>query len=303
LQAVYTTGGSTGLNPCCSLPRRFICSVCDPVWQASRGQLLPGRVATDGDAGCFRENVAAGGVVCGLVDFCSTPRETPVGAILGRAASGTSCGSKKLSRVRAKRIKPIIGLVGGIGAGKSSVARVLQSLGAAVIDSDRLAHDELADPEVIATLRGWWGDKVCPSDEVDRKALASIVFSDPHELDRLEKLLYPRIHRRRERLVAGYNADPAVRAIVLDAPKLYEAGLGDYCDAVIFVAADWSVRVRRVAASRGWTEEELRRRENLQNSLDTKRANADHVVINHSSLDQLRIDVERIFFSVLAAFA
>ena len=72
---------------------------------------------------------------------------------------------------------------------------------------------------------------------------------------------------------------------------------------MIFVAADWSVRVRRVAASRGWTEEELRRRENLQNSLDTKRANADHVVINHSSLEQLRIDVERIFSSVLAAFA
>ncbi len=238
-----------------------------------------------------------------LVELCSTPREEPFGAILGRVASGTSRGSNKLSRVRGKRIKPIIGLVGGIGAGKTSVARVLQSLGAAVIDSDRLAHDELADPEMIATLRSWWGEKVCSAGKVDRKALASIVFNDPHELDRLEKLLYPRIHRRRERLVEEYNAEPAVRAIVLDAPKLYEAGLGDYCDAVIFVAADWPVRVRRVAASRGWTEEELKRRENLQNSLDAKRANADHVVINHSSLDQLRTDVERVFSSVLAAFA
>lgn len=170
-----------------------------------------------------------------------------------------------------------------------------------MIDSDRLAHDELADPEVLATLRGWWGEKVCRADGVDRKALASIVFNDPAELSRLESLLYPRIHRRREELVAEHNVDPKVRAIVLDAPKLYEAGLGDYCDAVIFVEADWSERVRRVAASRGWTEEELRRRENLQNSLDTKRANADHVVINHSSLDQLRIDVERIFSSILTA--
>ena len=242
-------------------------------------------------------------MLAGRVELCSTPSEAPFESILGRVASGASRGSKKLSRGRGKRNKPIIGLVGGIGAGKSSVARVLQSLGAAVIDSDRLAHDELADPEVIATLRGWWGDEVCPSDEVDRKALASIVFDDRHELDRLEKLLYPRIHRRRERLVDGFNADPAVRAVVLDAPKLYEAGLGDYCDAVIFVAADWPVRVGRVAALRGWTEEELRRRENLQNSLDTKRANADHVVINHSSMDQLRTDVERIFSSVLATFA
>jgi dephospho-CoA kinase len=218
--------------------------------------------------------------------------------------SDSTRGSKTLTRVRAKRIKPIIGLTGGIGAGKSSVARILQSLGAAVIDSDRIAHEELSDLEVIATLRAWWGDKVCPSKAgVDRKALASIVFNDPAELDRLEKLLYPRIHRRREQLVAGYQADPAVRAIVLDAPKLYEAGLGDYCDAVIFVEADRSVRVRRVAASRGWTEDELRRRENLQNLLDTKRANADHVVINHANLDQLRTEVERVFASVLAADA
>lgn len=280
-----------------------MCSVCDPVWQASRGPLLPGRVATDGDGGCFRKSVAADGVVCGSVDSCSTPCVAPFGAILGRVASGVSRGSIQLLRVCGKRIKPIIGLVGGIGAGKSSVARILQSLGAAVIDSDRLAHDELTDPEVMATLRGWWGDKVCPGQEVDRKALASIVFNDPRELDRLERLLYPRIHRRRERLVEGFNADPMVRAIVLDAPKLYEAGLGDYCNAVIFVEADWPVRVRRVAASRGWTEEELRRRENLQNSLDTKRANADHVVINHASMDQLRTDVERIFSSVLATFA
>ncbi|MFH1107853.1 MAG: dephospho-CoA kinase [Planctomycetota bacterium] len=218
--------------------------------------------------------------------------------------SDSTRGSKTLTRVRAKRSKPIIGLTGGIGAGKSSVARILQSLGAAVIDSDRIAHEELAAPEVIATLRAWWGDEVCPSSNgVDRKALATIVFNDPAELDRLEKLLYPRIHRRREQLVAGYQADPAVRAIVLDAPKLYEAGLGDYCDAVIFVEADWSVRVRRVAASRGWTEDELRRRENLQNLLDTKRANADHVVINHANLDQLRTEVERVFASVLAADA
>jgi len=227
----------------------------------------------------------------------------PFRPILGRVVGDTSRGLGKLSRVRAKRIKPIIGLVGGIGAGKSSVARILQSLGAAVIDSDLLAHEELADPGVIATLRGWWGDMVCPAQEVDRKALAAIVFDDPRELDRLEKLLYPGIHRRRERLVEKFNGDPAVRAIVLDAPKLYEAGLGDYCDAVVFVEADRSVRVRRVADSRGWSEVELRRRENLQNSLDTKRANADHVVINHSSLDRLRTDVERIFSSVLAAFA
>ena len=212
-------------------------------------------------------------------------------------------GSNQPRRGSPKRPKPIIGLVGGIGAGKTCVARMFESLGAAVVDSDRLGHEELREPQVAATLRQWWGEKVCsPAGEVDRSALAAIVFNDPAELGRLEGLLYPRIHQRREALVEGYNADPSVRAIVLDAPKLYEAGLGGYCDAVVFVDAEWSARVQRVAASRGWTEAELKRRENLQNALDKKRMDADYVVDNHSSVDELRSQVERCFSSVLASF-
>ena len=84
--------------------------------------------------------------------------------------------------------------------------------------------------------------------------------------------------------------------------KLYEAGLHELCDAVIFVDADWAARVERVAAARGWTEDELRRRENLLNPLDRKRTIADHVVVNHSSIGALRSEVERVFSSVLATF-
>lgn len=200
-----------------------------------------------------------------------------------------------------KRAKPIIGLVGGIGAGKSSVARILESLGAVVIDSDRLAHEELRQVEVVKTLRGWWGDKVClSSGEIDRRAIAGIVFNDAAELDRLEKLLYPRLHRRREELVQEFDRNPAIRAVVLDAPKLYEAGLKDYCDAVIFVDADRAERVRRVHAKRGWNEEELERRERSQVSLEQKLANADYRVTNHSSLEDLQDQVERVFSQVLA---
>ncbi len=208
-----------------------------------------------------------------------------------------------MSQVPQKRNKPIIGLVGGVGAGKSSVARILASLGSAVIDSDRLAHEELADPQVAAELRGWWGGEICrPDGTVDRKAVASIVFADRAQLERLEQLLYPRLHRRRETLVAGYDADPAVRGIVLDAPKLYEAGLGAYCDAVIFVEADRAERVRRVGASRGWSQEELQRREGLQDSLDVKKANADYVINNQTDMEALGSEVGRVFASILAAF-
>ena len=111
------------------------------------------------------------------------------------------------------------------------------------------------------------------------------------------------VHRSFIREILHYAADPKVRAIVLDAPKLFEVGLNQLCDTVVFVDAEWSVRVRRAAESRGWSEVELARRENLQSPLDGKKANADHIVINHSGIDELRSQVERVFASVLASFA
>jgi dephospho-CoA kinase len=196
--------------------------------------------------------------------------------------------------------KPIIGLSGGIGAGKSEVARFLASLGAVVLDSDRMAHEELHHPEVVKELRRWWGPQVISADgRPDRKAIARIVFEDPAELSRLEGLLYPRLQRRRDALIAKLQTDPAVRAVVLDAPKLYEAGLDKTCDALIFVDADRETRVRRVASTRGWSEAELTRRENLQIPLDVKMANADYVIVNHADGGDFRPEVERIFSAIL----
>lgn len=196
--------------------------------------------------------------------------------------------------------KPIIGLSGGIGAGKSEVAQILAALGAAVIDSDRMAHEELQHPEVLAELRRWWGDKILTADaRADRRAVARIVFENPAELARLEGLIYPRLQQRRAAMIAELERDPAVVAVVLDAPKLHEAGLDQACDALVFVEADRETRLRRVAATRGWSEAELARRENLQIPLDVKRANADYVIANHADRGALRPEVERILSAIL----
>jgi len=209
-----------------------------------------------------------------------------------------------VSRAQLKRNKPVLGLVGGIGAGKTSVARILKTLGAAVIDSDRLAHEEFRDPEVVATLVRWWGGGIRSADgTIDRKAVAEVVFRSPEEIERLEGLLYPRLAARREALIARYEADPAVRAIVLDAPKLYEAGVDRLCHAVVFVDAERELRLQRVAAARGWTEVELVLRENNLEPLDKKKAIADYTVVNHSSIAELRREIERVFASVLARFS
>jgi len=201
------------------------------------------------------------------------------------------------------RNKPVVGVTGGVGAGKSSVAAAFESLGAAVIDSDRMAHRQLRQPDVVATLCEWWGDSVRSADGgVDRAAVASIVFDAPDELSRLEGLLYPRMEVERRQLMDQLDGDPAVRGIVLDTPKLFEAGVDALCDAVVFVDADEAVRAARVAASRGWTRKELRRREKSMEALDKKRAKADYVVTNLTSTEDLKQQVERIFASVLKSF-
>lgn len=182
-------------------------------------------------------------------------------------------------------------------------ARTLKNLGAAVIDYDQLSHEILAGCEVGRIIRGWWGSSVMtPSGDVDRAAVAAIVFEKPDELTRLEGLLYPLINRRAEQLMAQAEAAPAIKAIVLDAPKLFEVGLHKLCDCVLFVDAKRSVRLDRVWASRGWPEAELDRRENLLKPLDLKQADSDYTVVNHFNVEDLQLRLEKVFSSVLASF-
>jgi len=197
--------------------------------------------------------------------------------------------------------KPIIGLAGGIGAGKSTVASILAELGAAVISSDRLNHEILDSPEVIDELRRWWGGRVIrPDGGADRDALRGLITADPDARRRLEGLVHPMIARRRVALTASYQADAAVKAVVWDSPLLYEAGLAPQCTCVIFVEAAPKLRQARLARHRGWSPEELQRLENAQKPLDFKRRNADYRVVNNSDEGALRREVENVFSQILS---
>jgi dephospho-CoA kinase len=197
------------------------------------------------------------------------------------------------------RRKPIIGLTGGVGAGKSTVARMLAELGCLVTDSDALARAVLERADVKAALVSWWGDRILnDAGEVDRRAVASIVFGDARERRRLEELTHPLIEQQRKMLWA--KAPPTTTAFVIDAPLLIEAGLHRECDAVIFVDAPRDVRLQRLRETRGWDEAELARRENSQLPLDVKRQAAHHVVQNTGDLHQLRSQVEHVFQLIVA---
>lgn len=191
----------------------------------------------------------------------------------------------------------VIGIVGGIGAGKSRVAAAFAELGCVVSDSDAQARAALNEPAVRDELVRWWGAGVLDSaGKVDRAKVAAIVFAQPPERQRLEALVHPRVHEARAKEYAMARATGAA-GLIIDAPLLLEAGIDRECDALVFVDAPRSERVARVK-SRGWDDAELARREAAQWPLARKRAACGYVIENRDGrtdqVAQARVILEAI---------
>lgn len=200
--------------------------------------------------------------------------------------------------------KPVIGLCGGIGSGKSTVARMLGELGGLVIDSDALNREALERPEVVQKLREWWGEPVVSADgRVDRRSLGRIVFGDAAARKRLESLTHPLIAARRSAMIQQGLQDPAVTAIILDSPLLFESNLDRLCDSIIFIETSEDQRLRRLQRTRGWDEHELHRRERWQTPLAEKRSRSGFTIRNSGSLEQLRRQVAHTLARILSQYA
>jgi len=199
------------------------------------------------------------------------------------------------------RRKPIVGLCGGVGAGKSMVAKEFEHLGCLVIDSDRLNHEVLRRPDVLQTVRDWWGDRVVAADgRPDHRRIAEIVFSNPDEKRRLESLVHPLIARLREDMIKAGDEDPAVEAIILDSPLLLESNLDRLCDSIVFVEASETRRLQRLQRERNWGRDELDRRQRCQKPLAAKRSRSDFVINNDGPVGQLCPQVADIFGKVVS---
>jgi dephospho-CoA kinase len=185
----------------------------------------------------------------------------------------------------------IIGLVGGIASGKSTVAAELAALGATVLEADAAAHQALELPEVKEALVARWGEGILePSGQVSRSAVARRVFSSKGgkntELQFLETLLHPLVRRQFEGELARLEAERAPAAVI-DAPLLLEAGWEDLCDSVVFVDAPTQERLKRVSR-RNWNSAEYARREAAQMPIEEKRRRASHVLPNFGTRNELR---------------
>jgi len=200
--------------------------------------------------------------------------------------------------------RPIIGLVGGIGSGKSFVASLFGEAGCLVIDSDLQVKAAYERDDVKEVLRSWWADEVFhPDGTVDRVAVARIVFRNEAQRRRLEDLLHPLVGQMRDRAMEEAAGNPAIKAYIWDTPLLVETGLAGRCDVLVFVDAPLRQREGRVAAERGWKAGELREREKLQLPLDKKRKMANYIVRNTAGAGEVRSQVRELLSRILAGFS
>lgn len=183
-----------------------------------------------------------------------------------------------------------VGLTGGIGSGKSTVAQMFADLGAWVVDADAIAREVVAPgSEGLAELVEQFGSQILTDNgDLDRAAVAAVVFSDPSARERLNAIVHPLIARRTTELIAAIPQDAV---LVHDVPLLVELGMQATYDLVVVVDAPDDVRIQRLV-QRGLDEDDARARIAAQASRDERLAVADVIIENTGDLDDLRTQVK-----------
>ncbi len=184
-----------------------------------------------------------------------------------------------------------LGLTGGIGCGKSTVAALFKEVGWQTIDTDCLVRELLEeDSNIQAQICEHWGDKVFTQDAlIDRKAVAALVFSDKSELLWLENLLHPIVQESWKNSLEGA---PELHWLV-EIPLLFEKRLETYFDLIVCVHSPSNIVETRIA-NRGYSHSEILQRREQQMPLDEKVERADHVISNSGSFDFLKLQIKKL---------
>ncbi len=187
-----------------------------------------------------------------------------------------------------------IGVTGGIGSGKSTVAGMLGELGATVINADRVGHEVYrpGTPGWQRIVDAFGREVVAPDGTIDRKRLGAIVFADPAALKRLNAIVHPLIFDEIARRIAALRSSNSVRAVVVEAAVLIEANWLSLVQEVWLVVAGKPAVIERIRAERALSSAEIQRRIDAQLSDDERRRFAHVVIDNAGSLETLRAAVQ-----------
>lgn len=191
---------------------------------------------------------------------------------------------------------PFVGLTGGMGAGKSTALGMLEELGAATLSTDAVVHELLESDEMRDQLVARFGEQVAPDGRIDRNAVGTLVFEQPDERKWLEGVLWPRVGERVERWRREQAArEPRPRALVVEVPLLFEAGMEAVFGHTIAVVTDEEAIAERTA-DRGHAG--VASRTSRQLSQKEKAERAEYVVRNDGDLDELRVTLSGLLANI-----
>jgi dephospho-CoA kinase len=189
----------------------------------------------------------------------------------------------------------LVGLTGGIGSGKSTVARMLEERGAVVLDADALARAvvEPGTPGHDLVVERFGANILAPGGDIDREALASIVFADPAARRDLEAIVHPEVRRLFAEECERYANSNAV--VVFSAPLLVETGMHTAFQVLVVVSASVETQIERLMRDRGMGEEQIRARIDAQLPLEDKAAVADVLIDNEGPREDLERQVDLVW--------
>lgn len=195
----------------------------------------------------------------------------------------------------------LVGLTGGVGSGKSTVAAILRELGAEVVDADEASHAvyEPGTPGFAAVVREFGQDYVRDG-RINRKALGELVFKDPRSLHRLNAIVHPLVREWMAKQTAEAVARGA-EVVVQDVPLLFENKLEDLFPTTLLVWVPREVQVERLVIGRGFTRERAREVIAAQMPIDDKRSHATYVIDNTGTRQSTRTQVERLWEALASA--
>lgn len=195
-----------------------------------------------------------------------------------------------------KSSKPLIAVIGGVCSGKSAAAAEFAKLGCGLVDADKIAHNLLDKEEIKQKIVEKFDDSIIDdNNRINRGRLAEKAFADRESIEKLNNILHPEVFKRCEQLIAEYDNNPEVKAVVLDIPLLVEAGWDKWCDKIVFVHSDLQQRLKRASESAKMDAGQLKIREKFQISLDKKAQLSDNMINNNSDLSTLAEQVAKIF--------
>jgi len=205
-----------------------------------------------------------------------------------------------------RRYPFLVGVTGGLGSGKSTVCHFLSELGCALFEADKVARElQLKDSEVIEGISGLFGAEVYSFDRagelvLDRKTIASIVFSSSEKLEALNRLIHPKVFSEFRKAVQEASRH-GIKILVKEAAILFESGSNRQLDVVVVVTADEEQRIERALRKGLGSREEIMRRIARQWPQERLIAEADYVLVNKGSPDELKKETEALYSRLLGA--